>query len=62
MPIPLSERVYRHRTALRASGLRPVQIWVPERAFNVMDWVANVAGVFLGTTIIKIQDSRHLKG
>lgn len=30
MPIPLSERVGRHRAALRASGLRPVQIWVPD--------------------------------
>lgn len=25
-----SERVQRHRDALRASGLRPVQIWVPD--------------------------------
>lgn len=25
-----SERVQRHRAALRASGLRPVQIWVPD--------------------------------
>lgn len=25
-----SERVQKHRTALRASGLRPVQIWVPD--------------------------------
>ncbi|KGJ20727.1 antitoxin MazE family protein [Paracoccus sanguinis] len=30
MPIPLSERVGRHRAALRAAGLRPVQIWVPD--------------------------------
>jgi len=35
-----------------------IQIWVPERAFNVMDWVANVAGIFLGVVIIKIQDQR----
>jgi len=26
----ISERVKRHRDALRASGLRPVQIWVPD--------------------------------
>jgi len=25
-----SERVQRHRAALRARGLRPVQIWVPD--------------------------------
>ncbi len=25
-----SDRVQRHRAALRASGLRPVQIWVPD--------------------------------
>jgi hypothetical protein len=25
-----SERVQKHRAALRASGLRPLQIWVPD--------------------------------
>jgi len=25
-----SERVQKHRTNLRASGLRPIQIWVPD--------------------------------
>ena len=30
MPTPLSERVRRHRTGLRAAGLRPVQVWVPD--------------------------------
>ena len=30
MPIPLPERVRRQRTGLRAAGLRPVQIWVPD--------------------------------
>ena len=29
MPSP-SERVQKHREKLRASGLRPVQIWVPD--------------------------------
>lgn len=24
------ERVQKHRSALRASGLRPIQIWVPD--------------------------------
>ncbi len=29
-----------------------VQLWVPERAFNPMDWVANVAGVAIGLIVI----------
>ena len=30
MPTPVSERVQKRRAALRAAGLRPVQIWVPD--------------------------------
>lgn len=30
MPVPVSERVQKRRDALRAAGLRPVQIWVPD--------------------------------
>jgi len=30
MTSPVSERVRKYRDALRASGLRPVQIWVPD--------------------------------
>jgi hypothetical protein len=30
MPITISERVRTHRQNLRAAGLRPVQIWVPD--------------------------------
>lgn len=30
MPTPLGERVRKRRDALRASGLRPLQIWVPD--------------------------------
>ena len=30
MPTPVSERVRKRRDALRAAGLRPVQIWVPD--------------------------------
>lgn len=30
MPRSVSERVQKHRDALRASGLRPLQIWVPD--------------------------------
>jgi len=32
MPSSVSERVQKHRDALRASGLRPLQIWVPDTA------------------------------
>lgn len=30
MPVPASKRVQKHRDALRASGLRPVQLWVTD--------------------------------
>ncbi len=30
MPASLSRRVQKHRDALRASGLRPIQIWLPD--------------------------------
>lgn len=30
MPTPLSQRVKKRRDALRAAGLRPLQIWVPD--------------------------------
>jgi len=30
MPSDLSNRVKKHRKALRADGLRPLQIWVPD--------------------------------
>ena len=30
MPTPVNERVQKLRDALRAAGLRPVQIWVPD--------------------------------
>lgn len=30
MAAATSERVQKHRTALREAGLRPVQIWVPD--------------------------------
>lgn len=30
MPTPTSERVRKRRDSLRAAGLRPVQIWVPD--------------------------------
>ena len=30
MPASVNQRVKKHRDALRAAGLRPVQIWVPD--------------------------------
>ena len=30
MPSPIRQRVQKRRQALRAAGLRPVQIWVPD--------------------------------
>jgi Protein of unknown function (DUF3018) len=30
MPTPVHQRVRKRRDALRAAGLRPVQIWVPD--------------------------------
>ena len=30
MPTPVSDRVQKRRDTLRAAGLRPVQIWVPD--------------------------------
>lgn len=30
MRLNAAERVHKHRVGLRASGLRPVQIWVPD--------------------------------
>ena len=29
-PSPVARRVQKHRKALRAAGLRPIQIWVPD--------------------------------
>lgn len=30
MPTPVNQRVQKRRDVLRAAGLRPVQIWVPD--------------------------------
>lgn len=30
MAIGVTDRVQKHRTGLRAAGLRPIQIWVPD--------------------------------
>ena len=30
MPVCIAKRVQKHRDRLRAAGLRPIQIWVPD--------------------------------
>ena len=30
MPVPVGQRVQKRRDLLRAAGLRPIQIWVPD--------------------------------
>ena len=42
---------------LLATVTELAQLWVPSRAFNVFDWLANVTGVFFGWVIIRIM--RH---
>ncbi len=43
-------------TTLQATITEIVQIWVPSRSFNVLDWLANVAGIGLGVIAIKITE------
>ena len=35
-----------------------VQLWVPERAFNLLDWVSNISGLMLGVLVIKFSGSK----
>lgn len=37
---------------LLATVTEVVQVWVPERSFNPVDWIANVAGVGIGVGVI----------
>lgn len=41
-------------TLLLATVTEVIQLWVPERAFNVFDLISNVAGVGLGFVVIKM--------
>jgi len=46
-------------TLVLATVTEFVQFWVPARAFNLFDWLANVSGIGIGlVVIIKIKDSR----
>jgi VanZ family protein len=37
---------------LLATVTEVVQLWVPARAFNPLDWLSNVAGVILGLGVV----------
>jgi len=43
---------------LLATVTEVVQLWVPERAFNPMDWVANVTGMAVGLVVILVAGKR----
>ncbi len=45
-------------TVILATVTEFVQIFVPARAFNVLDWVANVSGIAVGVIVIKIVEGR----
>jgi len=44
-----------------ATTTEVVQLWVPERAFNPVDWMANVSGLFIGLIVIAMQMKRRLR-
>jgi VanZ family protein len=44
---------------LLATFTEVVQLWVPERAFNVFDLVSNVAGLTLGVGVIFLGQRRN---
>jgi VanZ family protein len=37
---------------LLATITEMIQLWVPSRSFNLMDWVSNVSGVAIGLAVI----------
>ena len=48
-------------TLLLATFTEFIQLWIPTRAFNLFDWLANLAGIGLGVIIIQTKDSRSKK-
>jgi VanZ family protein len=56
-----SMRTFLILTLLLASVTEVVQLWVPARAFNPFDWVANVAGIGMGVIIITVIDGKRKK-
>ena len=47
-------------TMLLAAVTEFVQLWVPSRAFNFFDWIANVSGIAVGLLVIRIAKKRAL--
>ena len=45
-------------TVALATVTEVVQLWVPVRAFNVLDWVSNISGLMLGVLVIKFSGSK----
>jgi VanZ family protein len=43
---------------LLATVTEVIQIWVPERAFNPKDWIANVMGAGIGLLVIVVSGKR----
>lgn len=39
-----------------------VQLWIPERAFNLFDLVSNIAGIAIGAGIIKFLQRQEALG
>ncbi len=48
-------------TLVLATVTEFVQLWVPERAFNILDWVANVSGIAVGLLLIRLAKNQTYK-
>lgn len=71
MPAPVNERVQKRRAAMRAAGLRPVQIWVPDtrrhgfveecrrqsRIVAAADAVEHDLGVFMDAALTDLDEA-----
>lgn len=44
-----------------ATGTELLQLWVPDRAFNVFDLLANIAGMVAGVAVIRLAQSTELR-
>jgi VanZ family protein len=45
---------------LLATVTELVQLWVPERAFNPLDWISNVSGIFVGLIVIIMSEKTKI--
>ena len=39
-----------------------VQLWVPSRSFNPMDWITNISGVIIGLVVMYLLSRRKVIG